>query len=330
MATQYGLETTGSQLVRELASHIRGKVVLTTGVSPRSLGAEFVLAIAAAEPALLILAGRDLVKVQQTAQALTEAHPSIPTRLLRLDLGSLAAVREAAAELMADDTVPAVDVLVNSAGIMALGRYETTPEGLERQFGTNHLGHFLFTNLIMNKLLAGGPGARVVCVSSSGHRLSPIRWDDLDFHGGNNYNKWHAYGQSKTANMLMAVSLAEKLGNKGLRAFSLHPGVIYTNLGDHVDWEGGDYAALQMADRALGNKEGWDETFQFKTTDQGIATHVFAAFHPSLADHNGVYLIDSQIADPWIETVKPWATSPVEAERLWKLSEKLVGQEFNY
>ncbi|KAL2176434.1 uncharacterized protein P884DRAFT_278517 [Thermothelomyces heterothallicus CBS 202.75] len=327
---KYGFETTGSQLVQELAPHIRGKVILTTGVSPNSLGAEFVRAIAVAGPALLILAGRDLAKVRQTADAVAAARPDVRTRLLALDLASLSAVRAAAAELNAWADVPAIDVLVNSAGIMALHRYETTADGFERQFGTNHLGHFLFTNLIISKLLAA-PAPRVVSVSSAGHRLSSIRWGDLDFHGGENYNKWHAYGQSKTANMLLAVSLAEKLGHKGLRAFSVHPGAIGgTNLGPHLDWDGGEFAGFQALDRALGNEEGWHTGFQFKNIDQGIATYVFAAFHPSLEDHNGDYLLDSHIADPWVDPVKPWATSPVEAERLWKLSEKLVGQEFQY
>ncbi|KAL2015320.1 hypothetical protein VTK56DRAFT_5802 [Thermocarpiscus australiensis] len=327
MPAQYNAQTTGSELVQELASEIRGKVILTTGVSPGGLGAFFVEAVAYAEPALLILAGRDTAKVQQTADALAKSHPSVKTRLLRLDLGSLAAVREAAAEVNSWDDVPAIDVLVNNAGIMAV-EYALTPDGFERQFATNHLGHFLFTNLIIGKVLAASE-PRVVSVSSGGHRLSPVRFDDLDFHGGENYNKWRAYGQSKSANILMAVSLAEKLGNKGLRAFSLHPGVIGTNLARHISWED-DVASLREADKIMGNWEGWTEEYKYKTNDQGIATHVFAAFHPSLRDHKFAYLTDAHIADPWTETIKPWATSSIEAERLWKVSEKLVGQEFVY
>ncbi|GAB1317799.1 Short-chain dehydrogenase [Madurella fahalii] len=326
MANQYNAQTTGSELVRELADNIKGKVILTTGVSPGGLGARFVEAVALAHPALLILAGRNIAKVQQTADALAEAHPGVKTRVLRLDLGSLAAVREAAAEVNSWDDVPAIDVLVNNAGIMAV-EYSLTPDGFESQFGTNHLGHFLFTNLIMGKVLAA-PKPRVVSVSSSGHRFSPVRFDDLDFHGGENYDRWRAYGQAKTANMLMALSLAEKLGGKGLRAYSLHPGSIMTNLGVHLDWSA-DVESLREADKVMGNREGWED-FKIKNEDQGIATHVLAAFHPSLEDHNGAFLEDAHVADPWVETVKPWATSPVEAERLWKLSEKLVGQQFSY
>ncbi|KAL7934364.1 hypothetical protein V8C35DRAFT_302373 [Trichoderma chlorosporum] len=206
--------------------------------------------------------------------------------------------------------------------------YGTTVDGVELQFGSNHLGPFLFTNLIMDKLLAS-KAPRVVNVSSDGHRLNPIRFFDYNFENGKTYNRWQAYGQSKTANMLMAISLAEKLGSRGLTAFSLHPGVISTQLGDHLDFSVA-LPELAAADKLLGNFEGWKTGFDFKPMERGIATHIYAAFEPSLKEQNGVYLVDSHIADPNTQTVKPWGTSKVEADRLWKLSEKLVGQEFSY
>lgn len=180
MPIQYNAKTTGSELVQELADKIKGKIILTTGVSPGGLGAHFVETIAAAKPALLILAGRSPTKVQQTADALAKAHPDVKTRTLRLDLASLAAVREAAAEVNSWDDIPYIDVLVNNAAIMAVD-HAVSPDGFESQFATNHLGHFLFTNLIMGKILAAGK-PRVVVVSSDGHRTSPVRFDDLDFH----------------------------------------------------------------------------------------------------------------------------------------------------
>jgi NAD(P)-dependent dehydrogenase (short-subunit alcohol dehydrogenase family) len=180
MPIQYNAQTTGSELVRELADHIKGKVILTTGVSPGGLGAHFVETVAAAKPSLLILAGRGTTKVQKTADALAKSYPDVKTRVLRLDLVSLAAVREAAAEVNSWDDVPSIDVLVNNAAIMAV-EHAVSPDGFESQFATNHLGHFLFTNLIMGKVLAAGK-PRVVSVSSDGHRVSPVRFDDLDFH----------------------------------------------------------------------------------------------------------------------------------------------------
>ncbi|KAI6084695.1 WW domain-containing oxidoreductase [Hypoxylon rubiginosum] len=326
MQAAHDPQTTATQLVGDLASEIKGKVVLTTGVSPKGLGAIFVEAIARAQPALLILAARNPAKAKQTAEAVKAVDSSVQTRVLELDVGSLATARSAANEVNSWADVPKIDVLVNNAGIMAV-EFKLSPDGYESQLATNHLGPFLFTNLIMGKILAS-KSPRIVNVSSDGHRLNPIRWDDLNFENGSNYNKWHAYGQSKTANMLFTLSLAEKLGGRGLQAYSLHPGVVGTNLDDNIDWNE-DASSLRAVDRAWGNKEGWAD-FKWKTPDRGAATHVYAAFDPNIKDHNGAYLEDSHVADPLVETVKPWGTSKVEAGRLWKLSEKLVGQQFHY
>lgn len=168
---------TGSKVAQTLSSQIKEKTILTTGVSPNSLGAEFVKTIAAHSPKLLILAGRDALKIAQTTEDIKSSHPDVPTRTLVLDLSSQKQIREAAAEVNNYDEN--IDVLVNNAAVMA-SPYGTTSDGLETQFGTNHIGHFLFTNLIVDKILAS-PSPRVVNVSSDGHRLSPIRWDDLGF-----------------------------------------------------------------------------------------------------------------------------------------------------
>ncbi|KAK3380960.1 hypothetical protein B0H63DRAFT_523698 [Podospora didyma] len=329
MAPKYDAKTTATELVQDLANEIKGKVVLITGVSPGGLGDTFATSIAKAHPALLILTGRTASKVQEAADAITKANPDVKTRVLQLDLGSLAAVQKSAAEVQEWADVPAIDVLVNNAGIMAVP-YALSPDGVESQLATNHLGPFLFTNLIMDKILAAKE-PRVVNISSDGHRLCPgIRFGDHNFHDGETYDKWMSYGQSKTANMLMAISLAEKLGPKrGLTAVSLHPGVIFsTSLANHMDADS-DFPALTALDKKMGNREAW-EGLKVKTADEGVATHVYGAFHPELKEYNGAYLQDAHVADPWTETVKSWGTSSVEAERLWKLSEKLVGQEFAY
>ncbi|KAI4102240.1 MAG: hypothetical protein LQ339_004765 [Xanthoria mediterranea] len=328
MAQSPNVKDVADEVIQDLRHEIKDKIILTTGVSPGSLGATFVEIITRGQPAFLILAGRDRNKLQRTANAIESTGSQVPVRLLLLDLGSLAMVRQSAVELKSWDDVPHIDVLVNSAGIMATD-FALSPDGFESQLATNHLGHFLFTNLIMDKILRS-KSPRIVNISSDGHRLSPIRWADYNFMNGDTYNKWHAYGQSKTANMLMSVSLAEKLGPKrNVLAFSLHPGVIMTTqLGTHLDWTV-DVQSLRAVDTAMGNAEGWAD-FKVKTPQQGVATYVHAAFDPDLEGHNGVYLQDSRIADPWTDTVKPWATNPIEAERLWRLSEELVGQRFSY
>ncbi|KAF4999591.1 hypothetical protein FGRMN_2339 [Fusarium graminum] len=307
--------STAHQVTQDYASIIKDKTILTTGVSPGGLGAIFVEAIAAAGPELAILAGRSISKLQQTADGLSAKYPTLKVKLLTLDLSSLKSVRDAAEEVNGWTDAPKIDVLVNNAGIMATD-FKLTEDGFEGQFASNHLGHFLFTNLVMDKILAS-ESPRVVSVSSSGHRLGAIRWGDPHFSNGEFYNKWSAYGQSKTANMLFAISLAEKLGNRGLQAYSLHPGAILeTSLGNHL--EGLD--SLIEADRALGDPWGWaDWSTVPVSAEVGAATHVFAAFDPDLKEHNGAYLLECRLADPFTDTVRPWATSSIEAELLWRL-----------
>lgn len=169
---------TAQQLANKLRSEIKDKIILITGVSPNSLGASFAEATASAQPAQLILAGRNPTKVQQTVDAIKASNPNVAVRTLQLDLASLSAVRESARELLSWD-LPRIDVLVNNAGIMAVD-YARTADGFESQFATNHLGHFLFTNLILDKVLASD-APRVVNVSSDGHRLGHIRFDDYNF-----------------------------------------------------------------------------------------------------------------------------------------------------
>jgi NAD(P)-dependent dehydrogenase (short-subunit alcohol dehydrogenase family) len=213
-----------STIASSLSANIAGKIVLTTGVTQNGLGATFVEEIAKHKPTLLILAGRSVSKIQATIDKIKEHAESaaVPTRMLLLDLSSQAQIRTAAQEVLAYPE-RRIDVLVNSAGIMG-GPYATTSSGLELQFGSNHIGHFLFTNLIMGSLVAS-PHARIVNVASDGHRFSGIRFDDANFQDGKVYDQWEAYGQSKTANILFSKGLAVRLGKRGVRAYSLHPGV---------------------------------------------------------------------------------------------------------
>lgn len=173
----YGAKTTGSAIVGDYASQIANKTILTTGVSPTTLGAAFVTTIATASPALLILAGRNLAKAEETAEAIRAVAPQVPIRTLELDLADKQSVRKAAATVLAWDDVAGIDVLVNNAAIIT-DEYGTI-EGIERVFAVNHLGPFLFTNLVLPKVLA--VKGRVVNVASEGHRFSNVRFMDLNF-----------------------------------------------------------------------------------------------------------------------------------------------------
>ncbi|KAF2177903.1 putative short-chain dehydrogenase [Zopfia rhizophila CBS 207.26] len=327
MATPYNRQnSTASGIAADLSSNIAGKVILTTGVSPNGLGAHFVETIAKHKPALLILAGRSEAKVKATADKIKAdpASANVPTRSLVLDLSSQSQIHEAAKEVLAYPE--SIDVVVNSAGNMA-GPYATTKEGIELQFGSNHIGHFLFTNLIMPKVLAS-TSPRVVNVSSDGHRLSPVRFDDYNFQNGKAYKQWEGYGQSKTANILYSKALAAKLGPKGLKAYSLHPGVTFgTSLAPGLGVA--DFAELKARDKEIGDPLGEDDaTFDIKTLDECAATHVVASFDPRIEGHNGAYLEDGDLAKEG--KLRATATNPADPERLWMLSEELVGEKFQF
>jgi NAD(P)-dependent dehydrogenase (short-subunit alcohol dehydrogenase family) len=202
--------------------------------------------------------------------------------------------------------------------------YFLTKDGFEGQFGTNHLGPFLFTNLILPKVLASTTGEpRIINISSRGHKLCPVLFEDVGFDNGNKYHRYWSYGQSKTANILFAKELSNRYGSKGLVALSLHPGAIRTNLIKHIK------PTDQTVPQPMWTYDGEDfnaEKRLWKDIDQGTATHLVAAFDPSLKSHNGSYLQDCQLAN---DIVRPYAIDDANAKACWEISEKLVGQAFD-
>ncbi|KAK7972495.1 hypothetical protein PG996_006700 [Apiospora saccharicola] len=321
----YTADTTGDKVAADCQAQIAGKTVLVTGATPGGLGAAFALAIAKYRPACVILATRSLATAEETGNQIRAVEATVKVKCVALDLGSLSQIREAAAEVNALEET--VDVLVNNAGVMACP-YAKTVNGIERQFGTNYVGHFLFTNLLLSKMLARDVPVRVVNVSSDGHRFSHVRFEDLDFDDGKVYNRWVAYGQSKTANILFSLSLAQKLGSKNLVSVSLHPGVIWTNLGRDVKQD--EFVEISELDLVQGHRTILEQGLKIKSMDSGIATHVVAAFHPSLdaPGLNGSYLQDCNPVKH--EEMLPWGRDPVDAERLWKTGEQLVSEAFTY
>ncbi|KAK8073402.1 short-chain dehydrogenase [Apiospora phragmitis] len=303
----YTADTTAGEVAADCATQIAGKTVLVTGATPGGSGAAFALAIAKYRPACIILATRNLATAEETASQIRAVEAGVNVKCVALDLGSQFEIREAAAAVNALDET--VDVLVNNAGVMACP-YAKTVDGIERQCS------------------ARDTPVRVVNVSSDGHRFSHVRFEDLDFDDGKVYNRWIAYGQSKTANMLFSLSLAQKLGKKNLVSVSLHPGVIWTNLGRDVKQD--EFREIGELDQVQGHRSILAQELKMKTLECGVATHVVAAFHPSLdaPELNGSYLLGCHSVKR--EEMLPWGRDPVDVERLWKTGEKLVSQEFTY
>ncbi|MDX3112049.1 MULTISPECIES: SDR family NAD(P)-dependent oxidoreductase [Streptomyces] len=234
-----------------------------------------------------------------------------------LDLADPDSVRGFADRFLASGRT--IDLFIGNAGVMACPETRVGP-GWEAQFATNHLGHFALVNRLWSAIEPGG--ARVVSVSSRGHHFSGVRWDDVHWQRG--YDKWEAYGQAKTANVLFAVQLDRLARDRGVRAFSLHPGGIITPLQRHIPRE-------EMVERGWIDEDGNVlNQAGFKTPEQGAATQVWAATSPQLAGMGGLYLEDCDVAEPAVDGdvrfgVKDWATDPEQAARLWELSAELTG-----
>jgi NAD(P)-dependent dehydrogenase (short-subunit alcohol dehydrogenase family) len=291
---------------------LSGKLALVTGAST-GIGLETARALAAAG-AHVVLAGRDAARIETAVSTVRDQVPDAELEAGSLDLASLDSVRAFAQWY--SETHDRLHLLINNAGVMYTP-LERTAEGFEMQFGTNHVGHFLLTNLLVPMLLADPP-SRIVNLSSGGHRGSDIAWDDPNYER-REYDKFSAYGQSKTANILFSVELERRLADRGVHAYAVHPGMIATELGRHMTED--DFA--QMAERAKRAPSGGLPPR--KSVEQGAATSVWAATAPELDEQGGTYLADTAVTDEYA----PWARDPESAGRLWTLSEELVGQGFD-
>lgn len=274
----------------------------------------------------------------ETARVLAKAGATVivPARSpekARAALAGIAGVEQETLDLMDPASIDAfaarflasgrpLHILVNSAGIMA-SPLTRDARGYEAQFSTNHLGHFRLANALWPALQKAG-GARVVAVSSRGHRRNGVDFDDPNFER-RPYDKWSAYGQSKSANVLFALEADRRGEADGIRAFSVHPGSILTDLARSLSAD--EIAAFNLYDAE--GKLRVDPENDLKTVEQGAATSVWCATSPQLAGMGGVYCEDSEVAEvsdaPQGPGVRPWAIDPEAAARLWTLSERLNG-----
>jgi NAD(P)-dependent dehydrogenase (short-subunit alcohol dehydrogenase family) len=304
--------------------NLQGKRILVTGVSA-GLGVETARALAA-HGADVVGTARDLAKAKAaTAQARKDAAANNGSLdLIELDLASLKSVRACADALLAAGNF--FDVIITNAGVMATP-FGHTADGFETQFGTNHLGHFVLVNRIAPLIRYGG---RLINLSSAGHRFSNVDLDDPNFDK-TPYEPFVAYGRSKTANVLFAVSFDRRHRNRKIRAAAVHPGGIQTELGRHLD-----ASALQALVDQINRQaaEAGVPSFQWKTIPQGAATSIWAGVVAPAEEIGGRYCEDCHVAsitadDATLrEGVRAYALNSDTAEALWKKSEELVGEFF--
>ncbi|HEY3674798.1 MAG TPA: SDR family NAD(P)-dependent oxidoreductase [Candidatus Tumulicola sp.] len=306
---------------------LRGRRVLVTGVSA-GLGVETARALAA-HGAHVVGAARDLTKAQAATAVVRDAAATAGggLELLELDLANLESVRASADGLLHQGDP--FDVVIANAGVMATP-FGHTSDGFETQFGTNHLGHFVFVNRIAPLIKTGG---RLINLASSGHRFANVDLEDPGFER-TAYDPFVAYGRSKTANILFAVAFDARHREHGVRAAAVHPGGIQTELGRHL----GETTLLAMVDQINQQLAAEGKApFEFKTVPQGAATSVWAAVVAEADEigarycencHVGQIVPDDTPISAISEGVRAYALDPANAEALWRKSEELVGERF--
>ena len=320
MTKTFGATSTTDEVLEGV--DLRGKRILVTGVSA-GLGVE-TARVLAAHGAQVVGAARDLDKARTaTEQVRAQAANGGGLELVQLDLASLASVRASADALVADGRP--LDLIIANAGVMACPQGKTA-DGFETQFGTNHLGHFVFVNRIASLLK---PGSRLVNLASAGHRFSDVDLDDPNFEH-TPYTEFGAYGRSKTANILFAVEFDRRHKADGVRATAVHPGGIQTELGRHMT----PAVTQQMIDSInAASQTAGAQAFSWKTIPQGAATSVWSGVVASADEVGGLYCEDCHVAER-VEGegirggVRSYALDPENAKALWAKSEEMVGERF--
>jgi NAD(P)-dependent dehydrogenase (short-subunit alcohol dehydrogenase family) len=310
----FGYRTTAAEAVADI--DLGGKLAIVTG-GYSGLGLETVKALASVGAHVVVPSRRR----DYATDVLSEIDPGRGSvEVDELDLSDLAGVHRFAQRFL--DSGRSIDIQINNAAVMAAPEQRVGP-GWELQFATNHLGHFALTNLLWPALERDG-GARVVALTSTGHKITGVRFDDINFDS-TPYDKWVAYGQAKTADSLFAVQLDALGQDRGVRAFAVHPGGIFTPLQRHLPRE-------EMVAAGWMAEDGTPDE-RMKTPEQGAATSVWAATSPQLEGMGGVYCEDCDIAEPTdpddpmarYRGVDAHAIDRDDAARLWTVSADMTG-----
>jgi len=298
MASRFGSSTTTEDVLKYYGSDLTGKNVIVTGANT-GLGKETVRALVSAN-ATVFLACRDTQKCQSAIEEIKKSTGKENLFAEELDLGSLESVKKFTSNFNKKQ-IP-LHILINNAGVMATPKSKTK-DGFEMQMGTNHIGHFVLTTGLLESLRKGSP-SRVVVLSSGAHKMGNLNLDDMFFEK-TSYAAWGAYGNSKLANILFAREFNKKYSGEGIKAVSVHPGVIETELSRYMGFMG---TLFRFFGRPF-----------FKSVEQGAATSVYCAVSPDVEDQSGSYFQDCKMA----------STSHAQinddmAEKLWKWTEKII------
>ncbi|KAJ6540295.1 hypothetical protein B0H19DRAFT_1268900 [Mycena capillaripes] len=322
MLSKFSFHTTAEDVATEFSREIAGKNVLVTGTSLNGIGFETARSIAK-YASLVIITGYNAERLKLSEEAIKKDIPTANIRRLILDLSSLDAVRKAAAEVNAYPE-PLHVVIHNAAAVQ--GSFKLTADKLESQMATAHIGPFLLTKLLAPKILATKSAAytpRVVFVASNAHAFgNGIDFAVLKHPDPAKYHQFEAYYQAKAANVLTAIELSKRSRGK-INAYSLHPGVIFTNLAQKEE----SRDAMIKFGLLDENSQPSNKLFEWKTIPEGAATTVAAAFDPSLNDKPGSYLDNSAVAN---DSIAAHSSDPATAQKLWTVTEEIIGETFTF
>ena len=312
--TGFGNKSEASEVMSGI--DLSGKVALVTG-GYSGIGFETVRALTGAG-AKVIVPSRDVDRAVTTLDGVIGAE-----QIGFMDLSDLPSVTRFGEAIAANH--PKIDIAIFNAGVMACPLYRTQ-QGLEWQLGVNHVGHYVLLQTLLPSLRAAR-GARLVTLSSIAHRMSAVRFDDMNYTD-REYDKWQAYGQAKSAQSLMAVELDRREAGNGIRSFSVHPGGIFTPLQRHL-------GNAEMAEFGWTDTDGRPSPVAeklFKTTTQGCATSLWAATHSLLDNVGGVYCEDCNVSNVVPDEsnaftgVRQWAIDSETAQRTWTETETLISR----
>ena len=304
----FGAKSEPTEVLKDI--DLEGKVAMVTG-GYSGIGLETTRALKEAGARVIVPARRKDV-AKSALSGIVESED-----ILNLDLADPSSAQSFVNEFV--DSGMSLDILINNAAVMACPQMPTK-EGWDLQFAVNHIGHFIITKGLLRAMSSSG--SRIVTLSSTGHKLSGIQWEDVHFE--ESYDKWKAYGQSKTAASLLAIEISERMKDEGIKTYSVHPGGIFTPLQRHLEkeemialgWLGEDGELSEMA------------AANFKSPTQGASTSLWCATSPMLEEVSGVYCENCDVAvrqedGPMARYigVADWAVDTDEAAKLWDLTE---------
>ncbi|KAF7179471.1 hypothetical protein CNMCM7691_008404 [Aspergillus felis] len=309
-------------IIHRYGSSLAGKTVLITGVSGDSIAGELAIQLSAAAPHLLILSARAEERVTPVIDKIKSIAPNVNTRFLKMDLGDMNSIRKAVDTL---HDIPKIDHLACVAGVM-VPPYETTKDGFETQFGVNYLANFLLVKLLLPKVRAAGAGSSIIIVASSSARSGKVHFEDVGFSEGRTYDPLVAYSQSNAARVLFVKALAEKLGDQGIRVFSIDPGAVESGLQRHFTPEFQQMVAGVMASGDMVDLDGRPiEVPPWTTKSEGAATIITGMIDPTIQGHNGAFLHNNAVAN---DELNSHTRNNDNQMKLWELSEQMLHEPF--